>query len=87
MRAATETTIRERAYEIWEREGRPEGRAVAHWIQAETELGAKPKAGAKRSRAQPGSKAADATPVAGEGGASPRARKTRTKGRAARKRP
>jgi hypothetical protein len=33
-----EETIRERAYAIWEREGRPEGRSIAHWLQAEDEL-------------------------------------------------
>jgi hypothetical protein len=31
--------IRERAHEIWEREGRPDGRAEEHWSQAERELG------------------------------------------------
>ncbi|MGH6943294.1 MAG: DUF2934 domain-containing protein [Geminicoccaceae bacterium] len=30
--------IRQRAYELWEREGRPEGREQAHWQQAELEL-------------------------------------------------
>ena len=30
---------RERAYEIWDREGRQEGRAEEHWAQAERELG------------------------------------------------
>jgi Protein of unknown function (DUF2934) len=30
--------IRRRAYEIWEREGRPEGREQAHWEQAEREV-------------------------------------------------
>ena len=29
--------IQKRAYEIWEDEGRPEGRALEHWIQAEIE--------------------------------------------------
>jgi DUF2934 family protein len=29
-----EQAIRERAYFIWEREGRPEGRAGAHWALA-----------------------------------------------------
>jgi len=28
-----------RAFEIYEREGRPHGRHLAHWVQAETELG------------------------------------------------
>jgi hypothetical protein len=27
-------TIREAAYFIWEREGRPDGRAQDHWLQA-----------------------------------------------------
>jgi hypothetical protein len=30
--------IRRRAYELWESEGRPEGRAHAHWYQAEMEI-------------------------------------------------
>jgi hypothetical protein len=33
-----EQRVRERAYEIWERTGRPEGRAVEHWCQAEVEI-------------------------------------------------
>jgi hypothetical protein len=30
--------IRQRAYERWEREGRPQGRAEEHWRDAEREL-------------------------------------------------
>jgi hypothetical protein len=30
--------IRKRAYEIWEGEGRPHGRDMLHWAQAETEF-------------------------------------------------
>lgn len=30
--------IRRRAYEIWEQEGRPEGSATRHWLQASDEL-------------------------------------------------
>ena len=33
-----EQLIREKAYQIWEAEGYPEGRADAHWRQAETAL-------------------------------------------------
>ena len=33
-----EQRIRERAYHIWEREGRPVGRADAHWHAAKLEL-------------------------------------------------
>jgi hypothetical protein len=34
-------TIRERAYAIWEHEGRPDGKAVDHWLKAEAEIGDK----------------------------------------------
>ena len=30
--------IRQRAYEIWEDEGRPEGRERIHWLRAEAEF-------------------------------------------------
>ena len=30
--------IRQRAYEIWEREGRPDGRQDEHWAQARREI-------------------------------------------------
>jgi Protein of unknown function (DUF2934) len=30
--------VRERAYHIWEDEGRPGGRDLDHWLQAEREL-------------------------------------------------
>ena len=30
--------VREAAYFIWEREGRPEGRALDHWARALTEV-------------------------------------------------
>jgi Protein of unknown function (DUF2934) len=33
-----EDRIRQRAYEIWEQEGRPEGRHDQHWAQAQREL-------------------------------------------------
>jgi hypothetical protein len=33
-----EQRVRERAYEIWERGGRPEGKSVEHWQQAEAEI-------------------------------------------------
>lgn len=34
----TEFEIRELSYFIWEREGRPEGRALDHWFRAAAEL-------------------------------------------------
>lgn len=30
--------IRQRAYELWEADGQPEGRELEHWLQAEQEL-------------------------------------------------
>nr|WP_081688580.1 DUF2934 domain-containing protein [Inquilinus limosus] len=36
-RPVEEDEIRRHAYEIWEREGRPEGRAEEHWRRAKTE--------------------------------------------------
>ncbi|MBP2300261.1 DUF2934 domain-containing protein [Azospirillum picis] len=31
--------VRDRAYEIWEREGRPDDRHLDHWTQAAREIG------------------------------------------------
>ena len=36
--AERDARIRERAYEIWEQEGRPFGQHERHWLQAEAEL-------------------------------------------------
>jgi hypothetical protein len=33
-------TTRETAYQLWEREGRPEGRALDHWLWAVEQTGA-----------------------------------------------
>ncbi len=54
--------IEARAYLLWEREGRPEGKALEHWLRAENEIDGEehskaagsvqpkpPPAGAKRS--------------------------------------
>ena len=35
-----EQRVRERAYEIWERTGRPADKSVEHWLQAEAEIAA-----------------------------------------------
>jgi len=40
--------IRRRAHEIWEREGRPEGRHDEHWSQAAAEIDSEGRAGTKR---------------------------------------
>lgn len=57
--------ILQKAYEIWEAEGRPTGRDMEHWLQAEVALAqtrakpaakAKPKSAAK-AKAKPAAKA------------------------------
>jgi hypothetical protein len=35
----TEADVATRAFAIYEREGRPDGRHLLHWLQAESELG------------------------------------------------
>jgi len=50
--ARADQNIREAAYYLWEREGRPEGRAFDHWIMASnTNLGDEEKVLAGRSDA------------------------------------
>ena len=39
MTATNEQKVRERAYFIWEREGRPQGKELEHWQAALRELG------------------------------------------------
>lgn len=34
-----EYAVRERAHAIWEHHGRPEGKNLDHWLQAEAEIG------------------------------------------------
>ncbi|WP_207462392.1 DUF2934 domain-containing protein [Azospirillum sp. SYSU D00513] len=38
MQGSRDEMIRQRAYEIWEREGHPEGRPEVHWTQASQEI-------------------------------------------------
>lgn len=40
-----EERVRERAREIWEREGKPDGRQEAHWAQAAEEIDAEGEGG------------------------------------------
>ncbi|MCW5696794.1 MAG: DUF2934 domain-containing protein [Bauldia sp.] len=49
----TETVIRERAYSIWESEGRPHGRDTAHWFKAMEELFAAAPVGAEAINIKP----------------------------------
>ncbi|WP_432280269.1 DUF2934 domain-containing protein [Stakelama saccharophila] len=55
MKDDTEQHIRDRAYQIWQEEGQPEGREHEHWARARTEIeDARPgaaKSGERRQRA------------------------------------
>lgn len=43
--------IRKRAHDIWEEEGRPEGREYSHWLRARAEIRAED--GERQGRAEP----------------------------------
>jgi Protein of unknown function (DUF2934) len=93
MMTITEAAVRERAYYIWEREGRPQGRELQHWQAAVRELSleanssngaggksTKPRASRKSRIGSMVAKAKDAldgTPTAAKPG--PRKRKQSTK--------
>ena len=53
MRQDRDQLIRERAYHIWEREGRPHGRETAHWQQAVGEIETEERALAAQKPAAP----------------------------------
>ena len=40
MTADIQDKIRQRAFELWQAEGHPEGRDYDHWLKAEAELSA-----------------------------------------------
>jgi hypothetical protein len=76
---AAPAQVAERAYHIWEADGRPEGAALDHWLRAEAELAGKApkrraakKAGGSKAKAA-SSKQAGRKPVAGR----PRTRRPR----------
>lgn len=82
MESEKEARIRERAYEIWVREGQPHGRDAEHWQMAEAEISAESEAVADRAAA--GSKprietpsSAPAAPSAPSAGAAPPLRSRR----------
>jgi hypothetical protein len=56
---SNEDRIRRRAHEIWEREGRPEGRHAEHWARARREIEAE-------GEAPPGRPAAAGTSAPGQ---------------------
>ena len=48
--AALRGKLAARAYAIWEREGRPHGRDLDHWLAAEREIARPTAAGASQNR-------------------------------------
>ncbi|OJF99080.1 DUF2934 domain-containing protein [Pararhizobium antarcticum] len=55
MTDTEEDLIRQRAYEIWESEGFPEGREYFHWEQAVREIGEKSASAGEVSKPAPAS--------------------------------
>ena len=55
--------VAERAYSIWEEEGRPHGRDHAHWQRAENELAGQPVTGPGAEAAEPAAAAAAKQPT------------------------
>ncbi len=51
--ATPEAAIRQRAYAIWEAEGRPQGREWSHWAQASEEILETPAAANSASTVKP----------------------------------
>lgn len=47
-----EDRVRTRAYELWEKEGRPHGKDKEHWVEAEREHSAQQQAGEARPGGQ-----------------------------------
>lgn len=65
--AIPDAAVAERAYGIWEQEGRPEGREIEHWLRAEAEIRAAAEAGdamrpARRSATKSTARSATAQP-------------------------
>ena len=58
----SEDAIREQAYFLWEKDGRPPGRATEYWQLAIEVMGAKPKTAKATSNGAANGKAAKAAP-------------------------
>lgn len=57
MNGDQEEAIRNRAYQLWEADGRPDGKHESHWLQAARELGlADPLEQPAGATVEPGSK-------------------------------
>jgi hypothetical protein len=78
-----EERIRRRAHEIWEGEGRPDGKDAEHWAQAAQELGVEtppePTREVNLSAVAEGMGEASGTPVSPDGGSRGRVAKARRK--------
>ncbi len=57
-----EDSVRQRAHEIWERQGRPEGRQEEHWAQARREIEAEDAGGSVAEPAAPDASPTDTAP-------------------------
>jgi hypothetical protein len=55
--------IAQLAHELWEQEGRPEGRALEHWLQAESRLQSNPRSSGSSVQPQVGTPTAAAQPA------------------------
>lgn len=69
MSEPTEEAIRTRAYELWERAGRPDGGHEEHWLEAERQLRAEEAQQPGRSRPDEATETdppAHETPIPGE---------------------
>lgn len=78
MAAGREEEIKARAYDIWEREGRPAGREREHWDQARREIEAEQAAAAVPAEPKRRKAAQASTPTEG-GSSTSTARKTAKK--------
>lgn len=81
MAGNRDARIRERAHNIWERDGRPEGMAEVHWIQACREIEAEEQAADAARTSAPGGRRRKTTspaPAATQPNKPRRSRKART---------
>jgi len=77
MQHPDQDLIRARAHQIWEREGRPEGRHIEHWEMASAEIAAEAKP-AKKPASLAKARASKAAKKAESVAAAPRKRSRKT---------
>ena len=72
MGSETESRVRERAYQLWEESGRPDGMEHEHWAQAEREAAAsaRPAEASQVRKAPAADEAARKRPAKSKGGKS-----------------